>query len=55
MMEDTIIIVNNTGLAMLERVFGHLRTASAQSDKGLHCPLTELLDTIECTKKEMSR
>ena len=26
--------------------------ASAQSDQGLHCPLTELLDTTECMDRE---
>ena len=26
--------------------------ASAQSDQGLHCPLTESLDTIECMNGE---
>ena len=41
------------GRAMRKRVFGYMRTAKAsacastQSDKGLHYPLTESLDTIE--------
>ena len=26
--------------------------ASAQSDQGLHCPLTDYLDTTECTNEE---
>ena len=44
---------------MRKRAFGHMRTAnarsdwaSAQSDQGLHCPLTELLDTPECINEE---
>ena len=50
---------NNMGLAMRKRSFGHMRAArprsacaSAQSDQGLHCPLTESLDTIECMTGE---
>ena len=30
---------------MPKLVFGHMRTASAQPDQGLRCPLTETLDT----------
>ena len=37
-------------------VFGHMRTAnghaSTQSCQGLHCPLTLLLDHIECFNGE---
>ena len=42
------------GRNMLKRVFGYIRTAKAQlslrirADQGLHCPLTELSDTIDC-------
>ena len=39
--------------------FGHMRTAKprsdcadAQSDLGLHCPLTESFDTAECINRE---
>ena len=37
-----------------KRVFGHMRTAcaSSQSDQGLRCPLTELLDNIKCMNAE---
>ena len=45
-----------------KRVFGHIRLygqrsprsdcALAQSDQGLHCPLTESLDTTECMNGE---
>ena len=28
--------------------------ADAQSDQGLHCPITELLDTKECINREKS-
>ena len=44
---------------MRKRVFGHMRTAkaqislsSAQSDHGLRCLLTELLNTTECINGE---
>ena len=44
---------------MRKRVFEHMRTAKAQislrireSDQGLHCPLIESLDTIECINGE---
>ena len=40
------------GRAMQKRVFGHIRTADAQADQGLHCPLAESMDTIECIKLE---
>ena len=29
-----------------------MQTASAQSDQGLRCPLTESLDTIQCINGE---
>ena len=35
------------GCSLLKPVFGQIRT-SVQSDQGLHCPLTESLDTTEC-------
>ena len=46
------------GRAIRKRVFGHKWTAKAQIslraqfDRGLHCSLTELLDTTECMKEE---
>ena len=43
------------GRAMRKRVFAHMQIAkpwsafaSAHSDQGLHCPVTESLDTTEC-------
>ena len=29
-----------------------MRTVSAQSDQGLHCPLTESLDTTKCINRD---
>ena len=44
---------------MRKRIFGYMRTtkvrislSSAQFDQGLHSPLTESLDTIECMNRE---
>ena len=39
---------------MQKHIFGHMQTAkdSAQSDQGLHCPLTESVDTTECMNGE---
>ena len=46
--------------AMRKSVFGHKRQqmprsvcTSAQSDQGLHCPLTESLDTTECINGDL--
>ena len=46
-------------LSHVKRCFGHMRTvkaqitcASAESDRGLHCLLTESLDTTECLNGE---
>ena len=48
--------------AIQKRVSRHMRTAKprsacafAQSDQGLHCPLTESLDTTECKKRTANR
>ena len=48
--------------AMQKRAFGHMRTVKvpmrlpvhrdAQSDQGLHYPLTDSLDTTECMNRE---
>ena len=37
---------------MQKCVFGRMRTANAQSDQSLPCPLTESMDTIECINGE---
>ena len=45
---------------MRKCVFRHMRTAkaqvwaNAQTDQGIRCPLTELLDTTECINGEQS-
>ena len=44
--------MHNTGRAQRKRGFGHMRTASAQCDQSLRCPLTESLDTKECINRE---
>ena len=45
--------------AMRKRVFRYMRTVKAQislrkvqADQGVHCPLTESLDTTECKNGE---
>ena len=52
----SLIPLFSMGRAKRKCVFGHMRTAngheSAQSGQGLHCPLTELLDHIECSNGE---
>ena len=52
---DYALDVYYFGRNMVKRVFGicgqrrpRSACASAQSDQGLHCPLTELSDTIDC-------
>ena len=40
------------GRAMQNRVYGHMCTAKAQADLGLHCPLTESMDTTACLNLE---
>ena len=52
-------VIYNVGCAMQIHVLGHMGTGrprsactSAQSDQGLHCLLTESLDTTECMTGE---
>ena len=49
-----LCVTFHMGSAMQKHVFGHMgkSNAAAQSDQGLHCLLTESLDTTECMNGE---
>ena len=43
-----IVLLHYIGHAKRKRVLRLMRTAHPLSDHGIHCPLTEILDTVEC-------
>ena len=58
---NSVLQSHQMGHAMRKRVSGicgqrrpRSACAFAQSDQGLHCPLTESLDTMECMNDEQT-